>query len=71
MAQPVSLNHAKIVCKLGEGKETCSFLTLGAGQFECVKGTIYQAHIAERRAKRNMSAMGDNCSGPPNYTPTP
>ncbi|MEK7498452.1 MAG: hypothetical protein AAB611_01170 [Patescibacteria group bacterium] len=61
------INHTKIVCKLGQGTNVCSFLILSAEGFECAKGTTWQAQIAERRAAKSMTAMGDNCSGPPNF----
>lgn len=65
----VTIEHAKTICKLGQGTNVCSFLIGGQDGFECAKGTIWQASIAERRAAKSMKATGDNCPGPPNFKP--
>jgi len=61
--------HLKNVCKLGGGAFTCSYLGMGAEGAECFKGTGFQRIIDQRRAEKSMRAMGDNCSGPPNFIP--
>jgi hypothetical protein len=58
------------VCKLKQGAHTCSFLMVGAGGFECAKGTSIEGVVYNRRSSGTMNAMGDNCSGPPNFTPS-
>ena len=63
------MEHMKNVCKIYAGKNACSFLILGQEGFECSKGTLIQSIIAERRANKSIAAQGDNCSGPPNFTP--
>ncbi len=69
MSHILEKNHVKSICKIGQGSTTCSFLVLSGMGFECIKGTIYQANIAERRAAGTMNAKSDNCSGPPHFTP--
>ncbi len=59
--------HLKNVCKLGGGAFTCSYLGMGDQGIECLKGTEFQNDIKQRRAKKSMNAMGDNCSGPPKF----
>lgn len=53
------------ICRPGEGAATCSYLTLGDG-YECAKGSpsLYYAIKAHRP---EMTAQGDNCSGPPAF----
>jgi hypothetical protein len=63
-----SESHIVNVCKLGLGAATCSFLAYD-GQWSCVKGTRFAALIEARRREKSMKAMGDNCSGPPQFTP--
>lgn len=62
--------HLKNVCKFGGGAFTCSYLGMGTQGMECLKGTGLQQVIDQRRAENSMRAMGDNCSGPPNFEPT-
>ncbi len=59
--------HLKNVCRLGQGKATCSFLAMGGAGFECQKGTSIEKVIRERLAASTMGAKGDNCSGPPHF----
>lgn len=63
-------DHIKNICALGQGRSTCSFLMLDGAGFECAKGTGIDNIIAERRILGQMVAMGDNCSGPPDFVPT-
>lgn len=67
---PLDDKHLDEVCKLKQGARTCSFLTAGAGGFECAKGTAVETLIRRRRDAGTMNAVGDNCSGPPDFTPT-
>jgi len=61
------------ICKRGMGEVCCSFLivdgALGLGNYSCAKDTDIEPTIRERRATASMKAMGDNCSGPPHFTP--
>ena len=63
----VSNSDAKEICGVGKGSETCSFLMMGPGGWECAKGTGLEAHLTSRRDAGSMNAMGDNCSGPPDF----
>lgn len=72
MSTPVDNTRAETLCKFGKGAETCSFLsmTVVVG-FTCEKGSGIEDIIRSRRAEGTMKAKGDNCSGPPNFTPNP
>lgn len=61
--------YIKTICQIGRGAETCSFLIAGANGFECAKGTGLEQAINERRETKAMNALGDNCSGPPEFKP--
>ncbi len=56
------------VCKPGSA-ECCSYLVAGPDGWECGKATpsVYAALTARRLAK-TMNALGDNCSGPPDFS---
>lgn len=53
----------KETCKLGKGEECCAYLAIGAGGFECAKGTRMAYSIEHRLAIGSMNAKGDNCQG--------
>lgn len=55
------------VCKPGKGPFTCSYLGMGEQGLECLKSTEFQKAIDHMRAAKSMVAMGDNCSGPPEF----
>ncbi|OGN03712.1 MAG: hypothetical protein A2655_04135 [Candidatus Yanofskybacteria bacterium RIFCSPHIGHO2_01_FULL_43_42] len=59
--------HLKEVCRIGGGIFTCSYLGMGAEGMECLKGTGFQSIIDQRRTEKSTGAMGDNCSGPPDF----
>ena len=65
----LSDDHVKDVCRRGQGAATCSFLVVTSG-WHCAKEpefqSVYQT-IAVRRFTESMNAMGDNCSGPPDF----
>lgn len=66
MAEGITEEHLRQVCKLGSGGKgiTCSFLTFEADSgFKCTKGTDLEPIIRQRRAAGTMKAMGDNCEG--------
>ena len=55
--------HAKAVCKVGCGHETCRYLTMTRFGWSCEKLTSL-ALVLDRRADRGaMVARGDNCAG--------
>ena len=61
MAETISDEHVKEICKIGQGKDCCKFITMGVGGFECAKGTEFESIILARGT--SMSAQGDNCKG--------
>lgn len=65
----MSMNETFIAdtCKRGQGADCCSFLVMGRGGFECAKGTEAEPVLVERRKSKSINAMGDNCSGPPDF----
>ncbi|MDB5194668.1 MAG: hypothetical protein JWN50_682 [Parcubacteria group bacterium] len=66
----VSEEHAEKVCKIGNGAATCIFVMQSGGQWECAKGSDFERAIKTRRDdSHGMVAQGDNCSGPPDFTP--
>ena len=72
MHEPVDIENvtADTLCKAGQGAACCSFLAMNRG-FVCIKGTSMEAAINERRAQNSIKAMGDNCTGSPNFAATP
>lgn len=58
------------VCQVGQGAQTCSYLCHQGG-WACAKGSNFQKVIdAKRVSPEGMKAMGNNCSGPPDFIPT-
>lgn len=71
METKVSIEHARNVCGLGRETFACSFLALSSEDgWVCLKNSAMEAVINRRRAERTTAAMGDNCSGPPDFVPT-
>lgn len=58
---------ARSRCGLLTGDACCSYLMAGVAGLECAKGTAIEMTIIERRELGTMNAMGDRCSGPPDY----
>ena len=58
----ISQEHAKQVCKFGQGENTCAFLALSSG-FECTKDTGAEMMIRQRLAEGTMKAKGDYGGG--------
>jgi hypothetical protein len=58
------------VCLLGHGALCCSFLTYDKG-WACGKGTPWEDLLRKRHEADLMVAKGNNCSGPPDFTPLP
>jgi len=61
-------DYAVKMCKLGKGVETCRYLIVGSGGFECGKDSEFQEQIDKNFEREIMVAMGDNCAGITNVT---
>ena len=63
--------HLKKICHFGKGKECCSWLMLLPPEgFVCGKEDRgLNANVILRRKEKTMVAMGDHCSGPPDFIP--
>lgn len=70
----ITQKQATDVCLLGHGADCCAFLAAGGGSlgWKCAKDipSVRDAILA-RRAAGMMTAQGDNCSGPPDFRPSP
>ncbi len=70
MSGEIPNGHELSVCRVGEGDATCAFLTFGSGWL-CAKAMPgVMATILGRLDAGTLNAKGDNCSGPPDFTPT-
>lgn len=57
------------VCLMGRGPATCAYFSFGLEGALCAKGMPdVRANIEARLADGSMTARGDNCSGPPDFT---
>lgn len=65
----LTLQHLKNVCRGGQGEAACSFLVIAKGGLSCAKGTDLEHALYERRERKAIHSLGDNCSGPPDFTP--
>ena len=63
MNRLVPNEHMQKVCKIGQGKECCRYLTVSMVGFECEKGGELAAILDKRVAQNEMVAQGDNCEG--------
>lgn len=55
--------YAKQVCKLGQGHETCRYLTMTGGGYSCEKNGRMHDLLDYRAKTGRMGARGDNCEG--------
>ena len=55
-------------CKPGRGAETCRYLLMGKGGWECAKDSEFQELVEKNFEKGIMVARGDNCAGITNVT---
>ena len=65
----ISNDHVKKVCQPGTAS-CCTYLTMRDG-WTCAKAIGLEgikALLDQRRAEKTIRAMGDNCSGPPNFS---
>jgi hypothetical protein len=66
-----TIEQRRDICRQGEPTAQCDFLIPTDGRYECVKGDPEGVALVEdRRARRPHTAHKDNCSGPPNFTPS-
>ncbi|MCI5108449.1 MAG: hypothetical protein MRY49_01215 [Candidatus Pacebacteria bacterium] len=63
---PLTDDHVKNVCKPGT-TEACAFLSSSGLDLCCAKRSFLESNIRQRLAKGTMRAIGDNCSGPPDF----
>ena len=68
-ANSVTDDQVTNLCKMGQGENCCSFLVMSPDGFMCAKKTDMAGLIHHRRSLGTMTAQGDNCSGPPTFTP--
>jgi hypothetical protein len=66
----ITQEHVNNVCGVGTGAKTCSYIMMSSEGWECAKGTMVERAINERRETGTMNAMGNNCSGSPDFKPT-
>jgi hypothetical protein len=69
MREPITVSprHAERICKIGQGRMTCSFLAVTGSSFKCLKDSGMELSTEAR--EKTMTARGDNCSGPPDFKP--
>lgn len=56
-------NHVKNICKSKGGISCCSYLGITGNGWECWKESVIKTQIDYKRAKKLMTAKGDNCPG--------
>lgn len=61
--------RVEALCLRGAGAVTCSYLCKQNKSYFCGKGTSLEALLTSKRTLGQIRAMGDNCSGPPFFTP--
>ena len=63
--------HMREMCKQGQGEAACAFLVFDPAAMapSCAKGTTLAPLLARRREAKMIRSRGDNCSGPPDFTP--
>ena len=64
----LNITHTEKVCKIGKGGDTCKYLILGMGGFQCAKDKIENKKaIDDNWASNPHVAQGDNCVGYDNF----
>lgn len=53
------------ICKMGQGKECCRYLTMGSRGWSCEKLTNLKSYFDKRVTENTITAQGDNCAGKP------
>jgi len=56
-------NHARLVCKFGNGSRMCRYLAGTPEGFSCLKHTDKREFIDERVSNNEYINVGDNCEG--------
>lgn len=63
IAERISEDVAKTVCKYGQGHECCRYLGMSSEGWSCLKLTELRPYIDKRVESKTMGARGDNCEG--------
>lgn len=58
-----SEQHVKETCQPGAGPDTCRYLAMGMGGFECLKHQPIARTVDRRARAGEMVARSDNCAG--------
>lgn len=53
----------KRVCRIGQGRQCCRYVSFGAGGWDCEKYKSTGLYIDQRVERGEMNARGDNCGG--------
>jgi hypothetical protein len=61
--EPPTAEWAKTVCKVGQGRECCRYLTCGPNGWSCEKHTALGRTLDKRVEEKSIGARGDNCLG--------
>lgn len=61
MSKIIPKETLKNVCKIGQGKDCCRYITCGPNGFECEKHTSLKKTLDN--SVSHMVAKGDNCEG--------
>ena len=63
---PLNYDDAHGRCKMGQVANTCRYLGIGR-EYTCLKGSERHSEIDSLVENNDRRAVGDNCSGPPNF----
>jgi len=61
----ITETHVKTICRIGQGKECCRYLTVGPQGFMCAKHTSIKQYLDFRVKNNDITAQGNNCDGYP------
>lgn len=60
----VDIEYAREVCKIGQGRDCCRYLTIGGSGWSCEKLNPEGRRMIDARAARGLfTAISINCSG--------
>jgi hypothetical protein len=54
---------AKEICRIGQGKDCCRFLTMAPTGWSCEKTSSFSDHLTTKASLGLMVAISDNCEG--------
>jgi hypothetical protein len=57
------LEHAKTVCKIGQGGNCCRYLAMAPDGWSCEKHSELRRYLDYRAETKTMYARSDNCEG--------